>query len=185
MNEPTLSNEQLDFQEHARRWLAENRPPPPPVRLPLTAIEVMTESQRDYLQDWQLRCYRAELVGSDIPKAYGGWGHLGCQRIANQEMSRAGTPFLINIVGLSMAVPTILQHGICGNSGTLNPGCMFSEISFLSHMTIAATTISTSAAGTWRLRLHAIIIRIDRIARSHCACINSSALYPSRIPSAA
>jgi alkylation response protein AidB-like acyl-CoA dehydrogenase len=127
MNETTLSNEQLDFQEHARRWLAENRPPPPPVRLPLNAIEVMTEAQRDYLQDWQLRCYRAELIGSDIPTAYGGWGHLGFQRIANQEMSRAGTPFLINIVGLSMAVPTILQHGDEAQKRRFIPGALSGE----------------------------------------------------------
>jgi alkylation response protein AidB-like acyl-CoA dehydrogenase len=71
----------------------------------------MHTEQRDYLQDWQRACYEAGLVGSDIPSAYGGGGHEGFQRIANQEMSRAGTPYLINVVGLSMAVPTILVHG--------------------------------------------------------------------------
>ncbi|MDP6541100.1 MAG: acyl-CoA dehydrogenase, partial [Planctomycetota bacterium] len=59
-----LTAEQRDFQEHAERWLAENAPPPPPVRLPITAIEVMSETQRDYLQAWQRKCYEAELVGS-------------------------------------------------------------------------------------------------------------------------
>ena len=50
----------------------------------------MTVAQRDYLQAWQKRCYEAGLVGADIPKAYGGGGHEGFQRIANAEMARAG-----------------------------------------------------------------------------------------------
>lgn len=111
MSSENLSSEQLEFQEYARRWLDENRPPPPQVRLPISAIEVMTEAQRDYLVDWQRSCYRAGLVGCDVPKEYGGGGHEGFQRIGNQEMGRAGTPLLINIVGLTMAVPTILVHG--------------------------------------------------------------------------
>ena len=111
MSQSKLTPEQLEFQEHARRWLAENRPPPSPERLPITPIEVMTEGQRDYLQDWQRQCYEAGLVGADVPTEYGGHGHEGCQRIANQEMGRAGTPFLLNIVALNMAIPTILVHG--------------------------------------------------------------------------
>ena len=105
MSERTLTAEQQEFQQHARRWLAENRPPPSPVRLPILPIEVTTDAQREYLQAWQRKCYDAELVGTDVPREYGGWGREGCQRIANQEMGRAGTPFMINIVGLTMAVP--------------------------------------------------------------------------------
>ncbi len=106
-----LSAEEREFQEYARSWLAENAPPPSPERLPILPIEVMATSQRDYLVDWQQKCFDAGLVGADIPGEYGGGGHAGFQRIANQEMGRAGTPFMINIVGLNMAVPTILVHG--------------------------------------------------------------------------
>jgi len=106
-----LSSEEREFQEYARGWLAENAPPPSPERLPILPIEVMTTTQRDYLVDWQRKCFDAGLVGADIPSEYGGGGHQGFQRIANQEMGRAGTPFMINIVGLNMAVPTILVHG--------------------------------------------------------------------------
>ena len=63
-----LDAAQLEFQDYARRWLEENRPPPPPVRLPITPIEVMTEAQRDYLQEWQRQCYDAGLVGCDVPE---------------------------------------------------------------------------------------------------------------------
>ena len=111
MKKSSLSSEQLEFQQYARRWLAESKPPPPPVRLPQNPIEVMSEEQRDYLQDWQHQCYEAGLVGADLPEAYGGGGHEGFQRLANQEMNAAGTPFLINVIGLNMAVPTILVHG--------------------------------------------------------------------------
>jgi len=106
-----LDAAQREFQEYARRWLAENAPPPPPERMPLMSIEVTSPALRDYLQAWQGRCYEAGLVGADLPAEYGGGGHQGFQRIANREMSRAGTPYLLNVVALNMAIPTILVHG--------------------------------------------------------------------------
>jgi alkylation response protein AidB-like acyl-CoA dehydrogenase len=121
------SGDQREFREYARRWLAEHRPPPAPVRLPITPIEVMNEAQRDYLQGWQKQCYEAGLVGADIPTAYGGGGHEGFQRIANQEMGRARTPFLINVVGLSMAVPTLLVHGTEDQKRRFIPGALSGE----------------------------------------------------------
>ncbi len=127
MAEGQLNPDQIEFQQYTRNWLAENAPPPSPVRLPITPIEVTTEAQRDYLKDWQLKCYRAGLIGADIAEAYGGRGHEGFQRIANQEMGRAGTPFLINIVGLNMAVPTILVHGSEQQKRQFIPGALSGE----------------------------------------------------------
>ena len=95
-----MSNEQREFREYARRWLVENAPPPPPERLPITPIEVMTVGQRDYLQAWQHKCYEAGLVGADYPVDYGGHGHSGFQRIANQELERAKVPFPIHPTGV-------------------------------------------------------------------------------------
>ncbi len=112
------------FRQYARRWLEDNRPPAPPERLPISALEVMTEGQRDYLQEWQGRCYEAGLIGCDYPTEYGGGGHDGFQRIANQEISRAGVPFLINIVGLNMAAPTILVHGTDEQKRRFIPGAL-------------------------------------------------------------
>src|SRR6185436_17677251 len=103
--------EQAEFRQHCRQWLKDNKPAPAPFRLPEHPIEVMTEEQRQWLCSWQKKCYEAGLVGSDFPKEYGGGGHHGFQSIANQEMSAAGTPYLINVIGLSMAGPTILHHG--------------------------------------------------------------------------
>lgn len=121
---PNLSPEQEEFRTYARAWLSENAPPPPPERLPITPIEVMTIGQRDYLQAWQRKCYEAGLVGADISKDYGGHGNKGFQRLANREMNRAGVPFLINIVGLSMAAPTILKHGTEAQKKKFIPGCL-------------------------------------------------------------
>ena len=87
--EEKLTPEQLEYQDYARRWLAENRPPPPPVRLPITALETMLEEQRSYLHEWQSKCYHAGLVGADLPTEYGGGGHTGFQRIADEEMGRS------------------------------------------------------------------------------------------------
>jgi alkylation response protein AidB-like acyl-CoA dehydrogenase len=71
----------------------------------------MTEQQLKYLKDWQKSAYDAGLVGCDYPIAYGGGGRANCQRIANEEMLRAKTPYMPNIIGLGMAAPTLLHHG--------------------------------------------------------------------------
>ncbi|MDX2166096.1 MAG: acyl-CoA dehydrogenase family protein [Deltaproteobacteria bacterium] len=103
--------EQAEFRQYCRRWLEEHRPAPPPFRLPEHAIEVMTEEQRAYLARWQKQVYDAGLIGCDYPKEYGGGGHQGFQRIANNELALAGVPYLLNVIGLGMAAPSILHHG--------------------------------------------------------------------------
>src|SRR5262249_37652918 len=105
------TREQAEFREYCRSWLREHRPAAPPSRLPEYPIEVMHEEDRRYLCDWQKRCYQAGLVACDYPKEYGGGGHDGFQQIASQEMQAAMTPYLINVIGLNMAAPTILHHG--------------------------------------------------------------------------
>ncbi len=111
MAEGRDNKEQAEFREYCRRWLAENRPPAPTFRIPIAPIEVSTEEQRRYFCAWQKKCHGAGLVGSDYPKEYGGHGHKGFQTIASQEMARANVPFMINVIGLGMAAPTILVHG--------------------------------------------------------------------------
>jgi len=111
MTERRDTPEQAEFREYCRRWLAENKPPAPDFRMPISPIEVSSEEQRRYLCAWQKKCHAAGLVGADYPKEYGGGGHKGFQAIASQEMGRAGVPFMINVIGLGMAAPTILVHG--------------------------------------------------------------------------
>ena len=105
------SPEQAEFRAYCRDWLAQNRPPEPQVRLPLTPLEIMTQAQLDYLQAWQKSAFEAGLVGCDYPREVGGGGRGDCQRVANEEMQRARTPFFPNVIGLGMAAPTVLIHG--------------------------------------------------------------------------
>ena len=65
----------------------------------------------EWLQKWQKSAYDAGLVGCDYSVESGGGGKENFQAIANQEMSRAKTPFFPNIIGLGMAAPTVYFHG--------------------------------------------------------------------------
>ena len=104
------SPEQAEFRQYCQTWLALNRPPDPTCRLPLSALEIMTEEQLGYLQSWQKSAYDAGLVGCDYPEAVGGGGRKDCQRVANEEMLAARTPYFPNIIGLGMAAPTVFYH---------------------------------------------------------------------------
>jgi alkylation response protein AidB-like acyl-CoA dehydrogenase len=101
---------QAEFRAYCRDWLAANKPGEPPVRLPQTPLEIMTTEQLDYLQAWQKAAYDAGLVGCDYPEAVGGGGRKDCQRVANEEMLAARTPFFPNVIGLGMAAPTVFYH---------------------------------------------------------------------------
>lgn len=104
------SPEQAEFRAYCRDWLEKNPIDSPPVRLPQSALEIMTREQLDYLQGWQKMAYDAGLVGCDYPKEYGGGGRSQCQRIANEEMQKTWRPFFPNIIGLGMAAPTLFYH---------------------------------------------------------------------------
>ena len=105
------SPEQAEFRQFCRSWLKDNHPGEPPVRLPLTPLEIMTLEQLSYLQAWQKSAYDAGLIGCDYPEEVGGSGRTDCQRVANEEMIAARTPFLPNVIGLGMAAPTVFYHG--------------------------------------------------------------------------
>lgn len=169
----SLNAERFEFQEFARRWLDENRPAPPEERLPITPLEIMKESHRDYLQDWQGKVHAAGLVGADYPVEYGGFGHEGFQGIANQELARAGTPMLINIVGLNMAAPTILAHGTEEQKKLLIPGCLsgseiwcqgFSEPGAGSDMA-NQQTLATADGDNWIINGHKVWTSLGHFAK--------------------
>jgi alkylation response protein AidB-like acyl-CoA dehydrogenase len=109
---PELPPEIGSWREEVRAWLAAHHPPTPAFKLPQNPLEVATDEQFFYLRDWQKKLYEAGYVGVEWPAAYGGRGFpAGYQRVVTREMTRAGVPFLVNIVGLSWAGPIILLHG--------------------------------------------------------------------------
>ncbi|MDE0884951.1 MAG: acyl-CoA dehydrogenase family protein [Myxococcota bacterium] len=167
------SPEQNDFREYARRWLQENAPPPPPERLPMSPLEIMTVGQRNYLQDWQGQCHAAGLIGCDYPQSYGGGGHTNFQPIANQELGHARVPFMINIVGLSMAAPTILKHGSEEQKRRFIPGALsggeiwcqgFSEPGAGSDMA-NQQTMAVAEGDNWIVNGHKVWTTLGHFAR--------------------
>lgn len=102
---------QAEFRAYCRAWISDNHPGEPDVRLPISPLEIMTPEQMSYLQGWQKAAYDAGLVGCDYPVDVGGGGRKDCQRVANEEMIAAKTPFFPNVIGLGMAAPTVFHHG--------------------------------------------------------------------------
>tara|TARA_R110002110_G_scaffold113729_5_gene282239 strand:- start:139 stop:1380 length:1242 start_codon:yes stop_codon:yes gene_type:complete len=119
--------EQAEFRAYCQNWLAENHPGQPPVHIPQGALELSDSAALEWLQKWQKSAYEAGMVGADYSKDCGGGGHEGFQAIANQEMQRAKTPFLPNIIGLGMAAPTVYFHGQDGVKQDLLPKLLSGE----------------------------------------------------------
>ncbi|MBL4781596.1 MAG: acyl-CoA dehydrogenase family protein [Porticoccaceae bacterium] len=121
------TSEQAEFRRYCRNWLSQHDAGSPTVRLPQSAIEIMHGEQLDYLRKWQGEAYAAGLIGCDYPVAEGGGGRKDCQLVANQEMARAGKPFLPNILGLGMAAPTLHFHAQSALKERLLPGLFSCE----------------------------------------------------------
>jgi alkylation response protein AidB-like acyl-CoA dehydrogenase len=107
-----MADELDDLRARVREWLRENAPPAPAFALPQNALTVHSEEQLAWLRAWQARLYDAGFVGAEWPTAYGGRGlPRGAQRTIDQELARAGAPFLVNNVALAWAGPMILHYG--------------------------------------------------------------------------
>jgi alkylation response protein AidB-like acyl-CoA dehydrogenase len=107
-----MSAELDDLRARVRDWLRGNLPPAPPFALPQNALTVQSDEQLGWLRAWQARLYDAGFVGAEWPAAYGGRGlPRGAQRTIDQELARAGAPFLVNNVALAWAGPMILHYG--------------------------------------------------------------------------
>lgn len=105
-----LTPEERAFRDEFRAWLEANIPEG------WNASEAkQLESSRErfeFLRAWQKKMYEAGWVGIHWPKEYGGRGaSLIEQTIFIEEMARAGAPTLINVLGLSLLGPTLIQYG--------------------------------------------------------------------------
>jgi alkylation response protein AidB-like acyl-CoA dehydrogenase len=95
-----------------RVWLTANAPGDPGFMLPQSMLTVATREQFEFLRAWQRRVFDAGYVGAEWPREYGGRGlPAGTQRVIDQEMARAGVPFMLNAIGLSWAGPVLLRFG--------------------------------------------------------------------------
>jgi alkylation response protein AidB-like acyl-CoA dehydrogenase len=102
--------EQAQYRERVRSWLEEHRGEAPVLRGEgaLRDEDEIVAARRE----WQRKLAEAGLAGVTWPKEFGGQG-LGPieQVIVNQEISRAGVPGILDVIGVGMLGPTIIAHG--------------------------------------------------------------------------
>jgi len=99
----SYSPQEEAFRAQLRAWLQANPPGPEPDDL---------DAWVEYGRAWQRKLYEAGWCGVAWPKEYGGRGATLIEQIIFQEeMARAGTPQLINLAGLTMGGPVLIEHG--------------------------------------------------------------------------
>jgi alkylation response protein AidB-like acyl-CoA dehydrogenase len=99
----TLSPAEEAFRDELREWLAANHPGREPAG---------DEAAFQFRLDWQRKLNDAGWTGVSWPKEYGGRGAtLIEQAIFNEEVVRARTPSVANVLALAMGGPTVIAHG--------------------------------------------------------------------------
>ena len=105
----SFSPEEEHFRQELRTWLHQNLPAgwgTPGYKSP------KGEGRLAFLRDWQRKMYDGGYVGLSWPKEYGGRGASMIElAIFNEEMAKVEAPGPLNVLGLSMAGPTIIVHG--------------------------------------------------------------------------
>src|SRR5262245_41357454 len=105
----SFSLEEERFRHELREWLQNNLPP----GWGTAAFKMPKGEERlQFLRDWQRKMYEGGYLGLSWPKEYGGRGASMIElAIFNEEMARVEAPGPLNVLGLSMAGPTIIVHG--------------------------------------------------------------------------
>ncbi len=99
--------EQAEYRAHARAWLEANKDQAPPRS---GSYEDMT-----YIgarRAWQGRLAEAGLAAVTWPVQLGGRGLGPIEQVTvNQEISRAGVPGILDVIGIGMLGPCLIAHG--------------------------------------------------------------------------
>jgi len=105
----SFSAEEEHFRQDLREWLKNNLPP----GWGTSAFKGPKGDERiQFLRDWQRNLHAGGYLGLSWPKEYGGRGASMIElAIFNEEMARVEAPGPLNVLGLSMAGPTIIVHG--------------------------------------------------------------------------
>jgi alkylation response protein AidB-like acyl-CoA dehydrogenase len=99
----SLSPSEQAFRDELRAWLEANHPGTPPRD---------EQGSFEFRRSWQRRLHEAGWAGISWPEQYGGRGaSLIEQAIFNEEIVRARTPQVANVLGLAMGGPTVIAHG--------------------------------------------------------------------------
>ena len=99
--------EQAEFRARARAWLDEHAAEAPP--------RSGSHEDGDWIdarRAWQGRLAEAGMAGVTWPAQYGGQGLGPIEQVtANQEISRAGVPGILDVIGVGMLGPCLIAHG--------------------------------------------------------------------------
>jgi alkylation response protein AidB-like acyl-CoA dehydrogenase len=116
------------YAEAADAWFRENVVRDPGFMTPLTFMEVGTDQQFHFLQDWQHKVWEAGYLGAAWPKAYGGGGlDQAFQNEATKAMRRHGGPIMLNAIGLNWTGPLLLDIGSEAHKLKYLPGILSAE----------------------------------------------------------
>jgi alkylation response protein AidB-like acyl-CoA dehydrogenase len=104
----SFSPEEERFRARVQKFLRENLPP----EWGKPGFRPHGMSQIDFLKDWQRRLYENSFLGMSWPREYGGQSASQVEMaIFNEEVARFRAPGPLNVLGLSLAGPTIITHG--------------------------------------------------------------------------
>ncbi len=151
--------EQAAFRAQVRSWLEEHK-----AEAPIIAGPDAIKDEDEIIaarRVWQGKLAEGGLAGLTWPKEYGGQGLGPIEQVtANQEISRAKVPGILDAIGVGMLGPTIIAHGNDEQkSRYLAPllhgdevWCqMFSEPAAGSDLAAVQTRARQQEDGSWRL----------------------------------
>jgi alkylation response protein AidB-like acyl-CoA dehydrogenase len=104
----SFTPEQEAFRARVQQFLHDNLPP----GWGKAGFRPPGMSMTEFLKDWQRRLYDNGFLGMAWPKEYGGQGASQVDMaIFNEEVARVRAPGPLNVLGISMAGPTIITYG--------------------------------------------------------------------------
>jgi alkylation response protein AidB-like acyl-CoA dehydrogenase len=99
--------EQAEYRRQARAWLEENRAEAPP-----RSGSSEDSAYIDARKEWQRKLAEAGLAAVTWPEEFGGRGRGPIEQVTvNQEISRAGVPGILDVIGIGMLGPCLIAHG--------------------------------------------------------------------------
>src|SRR5579863_4583009 len=103
-----FSPEQEQFRAKVQAFLRDNLPP----GWGKAGFRPDGMSMTEFMRDWQRRLYEGGFLGMAWPKEFGGQGASQIEMaIFNEEVARVRAPAPLNVLGLTMAGPTIITYG--------------------------------------------------------------------------